>query len=475
MNAFCTRKIRNKPRLQLFKKIKACISRFLQILSGINKKQKSYFLGFILIILALFIVIKVITGIFNIISDFDPRNIALALGTELKKDKNGYVNIILLGDGGHNRAGADLMDTIIVASLDFKNKSISMLSVPRDYFVKSKKYGMLKINSFFVYNKNELGADKAYEIYPEVLGEMLNLDIKYYLRIDFNAFVEVVDSLGGITIDVKKEIYDPFYPNNADNGYTVFQIKPGVHIMDGETALKFARSRKTTSDFDRSARQQQILMAMREKALSGDVLSSPSTIKKLYQSVSNNINTNMSVREMLSIAAFAKNFNKDHLISKIIHDDYSREGGFLSVPDRTLYNEQYVLVPQNSMDIQRYANLIFNKREIFTNPAKIEVLNASSKSGIANITEGYLHNFGFNVTKTGNYLDEMGKTKKIDKSFISYNKEVTENGKTSTNFTSTVEALADFVQGNIVTNNKKDANQADISIVLGADHKLLIK
>lgn len=244
MSEFRTRRIRQKPPLKPFKKIKSGFAHSVKACSCVNKKQKSYFLGSILVLLSVFIVLKVTMGIFNTIKDFDPKDVLYAIDADLKKDLNGYSNFILLGDGGHERDGADLIDTIMVASIDYEDGSVSLLSIPRDYYVRSEQFSSSKINELYRNNKRELGEEGAYDLYRQVAGDIVNLNIQYYARIDFNAFVEVIDSLGGITVDVKESIYDPYYPNETDNGYTVFEIKAGLQEMNGETALKFVRSRK---------------------------------------------------------------------------------------------------------------------------------------------------------------------------------------------------------------------------------------
>jgi LCP family protein required for cell wall assembly len=478
MADFRTRRIRLKPPLKPFKKLKDGLIFCLSALSKTNKKQWSYALGFLSILIAIFIVIKVSVGIYAFIRDFNPKDMVFALGSDLKQDQNGYTNIALLGDGGHVRDGADLVDTIMVASIDFKDKSVSLLSVPRDFYVKSDKYGNAKINELYRDNKKQFGDVDTYLLYEEVLGDIANLDIQYYLRVDFSAFVDVIDSIGGITVDVKEPIYDPYYPNDTDDGYTVFEMDAGLQNMNGETALKFARSRKTTSDFDRAIRQQQVLMAIREKAMSGEVLSSPKTIGKLYNSVSSNINTNLTLREMIALASFGKDFDKNRVVNKILHDDPSREGGFLYTPERKYYNGQFVLVPDgdNYDLIHKYANLIFHNRDILMNPVKIEVLNATKQEGVAREVASQLNRYGFNIENIDNLLGKDGKKKLVEKSFIRYNSwDVSDDGTVTAHHRATLDALAQFINGEAIPNDeqKPEGVGADISIVLGSDYKLL--
>jgi len=480
MANFRTRRIRQKPPLKPLKIVKNGLLECTRCFSKMNKKHLSYLLGTALILVAVLIVIKVTTGIYHSIRDFDPKDMVFAMGSDLKQDQNGYTNIVLLGDGGHVRDGADLIDTIMVVSMDFNNKTVSLLSIPRDYYlryIENKDYAGRKINELYRDFKNELGEEEAYGAYQDVLSDIVNLDIHYYARFDFNAFVEVVDSLGGITVDVKEAIYDPYYPNETDDGYTVFEVDAGIQEMDGETALKFVRSRKTTSDFDRAARQQQVLMAVKDKVLSSDVLRSTKTIKRLYESIRSNLNTNMTLREMIAMSSFTKGFDQGRLASKVLHDDPSQDGGFLYTPERKYYNGQFVLVPDgNSLDyLHRYADLIFHQRDVLMNPVRIEVLNATKEPGIARTVTSFLGRFGFNIVNIDNLFDAEEERKYIEKSFIRYNHwEVDMEGNVIAKHQSTLDALEAFVKGEPIPSDEGEVTPADIdiSIILGADYEV---
>lgn len=480
MASFRTRKIRQKPPRKPLKKIKEGVVKGVRMITGISKRQRSYVLGGVLVFMASLIVYNVTMGIFKAIRNFNPKEAIFSMGTDLKKDEYGYTNLVLLGDGGHVRDGADLVDTIMVASIDFEGGSVSLMSFPRDYYLRyidHKEYSLRKINELYRDFKNDFDPEEeAYEVFQDVLGDLTNLEIHYFARVDFSAFVEVVDGLGGITVDVKNAISDPYYPNETDNGYTLFEVEKGLQEMDGETALKFARSRKTTSDFDRAARQQQVLMAIREKALSSEVLTSPSTIKKLYESISSNLNTNLSLREMIAMGSFAKDFDRSHMVMKVVHDNPSQDGGFLYTPERQYYNGQFVLVPDgNNLDyIHRYADLIFHYRDVLANPLNIEVLNATRQPGIASNAASILNRFGINVVNIDNLFDKEGERKYIEKSFIQYNHwEVDPEGIVIARDQSTLDALEMFVKGQpIPSEDPITDNGVDISIVMGADYEV---
>jgi len=476
--SFQTRQIRRRPRSKPFRKIKRGLNSFFNIALRASPKKKSYIIGTLLVFFAIFIVGKVMIGAYNFVSNFDAKSLIFAVGSDLKKDENGYTNILLLGDGGHVRDGADLIDTIMVASIDHEKKSLSMLSIPRDYYVAPSVGRPGKINEVYRNNHKNIGEEEAYELFEKVTGDIVGLDVQYYLRVDFNAFVEVVDSLGGITVNVENAIDDPYYPNETDNGYTTFKIDEGEQVMDGEIALKFVRSRKTTSDFDRAARQQQVLQSVREKALSKKILTNTKVLKNLYSAIENNIDTNISLREMISFARVAKDMNRENVVAKVLHDDPGQDGGFLYTPERKYYNDQFVLVPfgDDLELIHKYAKLIFHQRDAFYHPAKIEVLNATDIPGIARNAAYQLDRFGFDIVNLDNYKDFNGENKYLDKSKIVYNDwDENDDGAIFPKRQLTLNALKDYVKGDIARGDKAYAEQGiEISIVLGADYDVFL-
>jgi polyisoprenyl-teichoic acid--peptidoglycan teichoic acid transferase len=476
---FKTRRIRKKPKLKPLKIVKDVSIKTIDLFSSISPKTKSYILGGFLIVLSFFIVFKVMVFAYNSIKDFNPKEAVFAFGEDLKRDENGYTNILLLGDGGHVRDGADLIDTIIVASLDYEKKALSMLSIPRDFYVKSISFPG-KINEVYrnhkrTYNEDE---DRLYGLFKEVAGEIANLDIQYYARLNFNAFVEIVDSINGITVDVQKSIYDPYYPNETDDGYTIFKIEKGLQEMDGETALKFVRSRKTTSDFDRSARQQQVIAAVREKAISKEILTSPKSIKNIYNAVFSNINTDISLREIISLAEFADSLERDRLVTKVIHDDPGREGGFLYTPEREFYNGLFVLIPfgKGYELIHKYSDIIFKNREVLWNPPKINILNGTKKTGIARNFAYQLNRFGFNIGELDNYFDEKGDKKYIEETVMFYYEaDEDKEGNIIPKHKSTIEVLGNFINAIPIYEPKDEIDiNSDITIILGNNYKAFL-
>jgi LCP family protein required for cell wall assembly len=188
------------------------------------------------------------------------------------------LNILLIGadeqEGGHNT------DTLIVVSIDPVTKQVAMFSLPRDTInvpipagparnVWGRAYAN-KINSFFVNNRNRgdlwPGNDRTrgYNALKAVLGELYDLDIRYFVEVNFEGFKKVVDAMGGVTINVQMPVVDDRFPGSTGRTQRLY-IPSGIQHMDGEQALRYARSRNTSTDFDRGARQQRVLLSMREQ------------------------------------------------------------------------------------------------------------------------------------------------------------------------------------------------------------------
>jgi hypothetical protein len=214
-----------------------------------------------------------------------------------------------------------------------------------------------------------------------------------------------VDALGGIDLYVENDLVDPFYP--AEDGVHDFQpfaINAGPQHLDGDTALRFARSRKTTSDFDRAARQQQVIQSLKEKALSIGILTSPSRLKNLYGAFQTNFDTNLEWDEIVYLGKIAADFNRDNVNSWVLNDNPLTEGGFLYTPERELYQGAFVLIPyiEDSTDIHRFADLILSNPIAHDNELTYQILNGTGENGIATETMYYLGRFGFDVPRYGN-------------------------------------------------------------------------
>ncbi|MEK7145861.1 MAG: LCP family protein, partial [Patescibacteria group bacterium] len=173
------------------------------------------------------------------------------------------VDVLLLGTNGAHT------DTIMIASINEEKKKISLVSIPRDLYINGRR-----INEYYTY----YGVDQLNRMVETVSG----LEMDYYAKVDLEGFKQVVDILGGLDITVTKALYDGLYPNGK-GGYESYSIEPGNYHMDGEEALKYSRSRHSTSDFDRASRQQIVVKAIKDKTLQLDLVMDLKEITKLFQ------------------------------------------------------------------------------------------------------------------------------------------------------------------------------------------------
>ncbi|MFA5792604.1 MAG: LCP family protein [Candidatus Gracilibacteria bacterium] len=379
-----------------------------------NKAQTWVKSHIFLSIVALILGVLTLRGVVGAIRTGEPlsvkRIIISAVGNGLETDAYGHTNILLIGVGGEGHDGANLTDTMIVASIDSADDTVSMLSIPRDIYVENEKVGWgTRINGIYEYvlDQNDDPIEAEAELEKEI-EKILKVDIHYYAKIDFKGFTEIVDAMDGITVDVKDSIADLSYP--ADDGsatfYEPFYLSAGAQILDGETALKYARSRHTTSDFDRASRQQQVLSAIKEKALSLGMLSSPSKIKDLYFAIANNFQTNLSLSEILALAGEAKDIDLEGINSAVLNDLAYEMAGFLYTPPRE-EGDPFYLKPYagDFSEVQTFAQLFFYHPEIYKAQIKIEVLNGTKEASLAGLTKMYLVRNGFNVVDFGNALN----------------------------------------------------------------------
>lgn len=188
------------------------------------------------------------------------------------------LNILLIGSdeqgGGHNT------DTLITVSIDPVTKQVAMFSLPRDTVdvpippgpartVWGRSYAN-KINAFFVNNRRRAdlwpGNDRTrgYNGLKAVIGELYDLDIRYFVEVNFEGFKQVVDAVGGVTINVQVPVVDDAFPGSTGRAQRLY-IPSGLQHMDGEQALRYARSRHTSTDFDRGARQQRVLLSLQQQ------------------------------------------------------------------------------------------------------------------------------------------------------------------------------------------------------------------
>ncbi len=236
--------------------------------------------------------------------------------------KTERTNILLMGiDRRPGQPFVSRTDSMMIVSIDPQNERISMLSLPRDLYVIIPGRGRDRINTAFVYGSAGNNPANGAALAMSTVEYNLGVHIDHYVLVDFAAFINGINALGGIDIYVPVTINDTMFPD-MNYGYDPFYIEAGQRHMDGETALKYARTRYTDSDFGRAGRQQQILLAARQKALSlgvGEMIRRAPTI---YRQVEQGVRTDLSLQELISLAQIAAEVPRESIQNEVLDQRY---------------------------------------------------------------------------------------------------------------------------------------------------------
>lgn len=261
--------------------------------------------------------------------------------------RNNSLNILVLGVSGGERAGSDLTDTIILANINFEKGKVSLFSIPRDLWIDPLK---TKINAVFHYGGFQMAEDEVEKI--------TGIDPNFSLLLDFKGFKKAIDLVGGIDVEVENTFDDYKYPIEDENGIPVSEgelyehvhFEKGIQTMDGEIALKYARSRNSTDETEggddaRSKRQQKTIIAFKDKALRFQTLMNMDNLKGFLSIAQEHTVVNLSSEEILSLlksllkALKIKSFSAYSLVSDF-------EGKAILVNPPTSKYGQWVLEPR---------------------------------------------------------------------------------------------------------------------------------
>lgn len=232
------------------------------------------------------------------------------------------VNILLLGiDRRPGEAFVSRTDSMMIISIDPQADTATVLSVPRDLYVEIPGYGQERINTALVYGARDGDYLDGAALAMQTVYSNLGIPIDHFVLVDFNAFVRIIDILEGVDIQVPYDIDDPSYPD-MDYGFDPLYIPAGLQHFDGQTALKYARTRHADSDFNRAYRQQQVLFAARSKmlqlGLGKMLLNGPS----LYREVESGIRTDLSLEQILRLAKTVGDIPSENIRSEVLDQDY---------------------------------------------------------------------------------------------------------------------------------------------------------
>lgn len=322
------------------------------------------------------------------------------------------ITVLVLGiDERAQETGPWRTDTMMVLTIDPVSKKAGVLSIPRDLWVPIPGYSDGRINTAHflgdLYGYTGGGPMLARETVEYNLG----VPIDYHVRINFQGFVSVVDMIGGVDVYVEETINDPLYPD-YHYGYDPLYIEAGWHHFDGEMALKYARTRHGSSDFDRSHRQQQVLSAILEKVTSVNLL--PDLAKngpEIYRLLEASIQTDMALDQMMALANLATQVDRSQIRYGVVDHTCTQpwvtpEGAQVLVPlrDRLREVRDYVFAVDLPTPVPNQAPSQPTPVAMTPTPevATVSVLNGTTRPGLAGETADYFNLNGIETANVGN-------------------------------------------------------------------------
>lgn len=343
--------------------------------------------------------------------------------SELRND-NGRVNVLVAGnsadDLGHG--GAELTDSIMVLSVNTKNNTALMLSIPRDLWVAKPEGGHGKINSVF--------PESGMEGLETVVEDATGLDIHYNALVNYTAFKDLVNAVGGITISIQSEdprgIYDSSLDWTTRRCCALAKYPNGPVKLDGKQALNLARARGEgygsygfpQADFNRTENQRQMLIAIKDKASSPAVVANPLKISNLVEAVGSNVRTDLQIGEMQSLYYYMKKIDNAKIDSYNINTLKGDKVTMLA--SYTSPEGQSALIPAAGLDdfseIAAQIKKVFTAGPLVKENAGIVILNGTDSLGLAKQEKLKLFNQGADVLVVGDAPANQPKTTIIDNS-----------------------------------------------------------
>lgn len=343
-------------------------------------------------------------GNLPVISDI--RRLAWGAATNDAAAADGELTFLLLGIGGEGHAGSLLTDTMLIAKVDLEENRIGIVSIPRDMAYPMGGGKFMKINAVHAYAEQNAPGNGARDT-ADALEELLSTHIDHVIRVDFRGFVTLVDAVGGIDVNVERAFTDVEYPTEDDKWQTV-RFEAGEQHMNGETALKYVRSRHGNNgeggDFARNKRQQIAMLALKEKLLSAGTFTNPQRLLKLYEAVAQNVQTDLSPWDILKLAPLAQDFSTEHITLTVLTDDENGvlrpaniDGAFMLFPKEEDWSEIRDIVKD---PFRTTEERVTDNRP--AQPVTVEVRNGTYATGFAGTVSDKLKALGYEVIGVGN-------------------------------------------------------------------------
>ena len=307
-------------------------------------------------------------------------------GSGVGKDR---INILVMGLDRRPREGQSpsRSDTMFVLTVDPQTKTAGILGIPRDLYVDIPDgdggYFEDRINTALVFGEVNDYKGGGQQLAIDTVEHNLGVKIGHYVIIDFEGFKEVIDALGGIDVDVPTYVSDPTYSwTELPGDYDPQEFEPGLQHMDGETALAYARIRQNSDDLDRIQRQQRIIFAVMDKALSLNVLRNALELWNKYKDA---IDTDINDIQLAGFAKLAADISPEKISALSL--------GPATTPWMTPQGAS-VLLP-SAEGIERIVQALFSDQQLLEEQAVVEVQNGTGEVGMADSTVKLLTNLGF--------------------------------------------------------------------------------
>lgn len=300
------------------------------------------------------------------------------------------INVVLMGlDQRPEERTAGIptrTDTMILMSIDPVNKNAAMISFPRDLWLQIPGLGDERINAAYRFGELRGGAGAGPAMVSRTLEQNFGIPAPYYATVDFGGFQDVVNTLGGIAIDVPRPVKDDEYPTE-DYGLERVYFAPGPQLMDGTTALRYARTRHADSDFSRMARQQQVMLAMRDRALRLNMLA---RLPALLDQGARTVQTNLTPTELLGLAKLANEVDTSALGTLVVDNQ-------LITPQPGL-GGAVLLIPKRE-EIKRAIQRTFADPRLTREAGRVEVVSSAARAQVAQQVADKLASEGIQVSR----------------------------------------------------------------------------
>lgn len=290
---------------------------------------------------------------------------------ELPQIEPERLDILILGIRGIGKEfGGLLTDTLLLLSLDKKTSKAAMISIPRDLYITLPYNGEVKINEVYALGFDKGGEKLALNLVKTVVSQINGVYVDAVVRVDFEGFKKLVDVMGGVDIYLPQ----PFIETEQWKGAGGFSLPRGWNHLDGEKALFFVRSRFATSDFDRARRQQEVVLALKQKIIDLGILSNPARIYRILDIIGNHVKTDFA-------------FNVSEAITLANSIDYRNVKRLVLTTQNYLYhstapNGAYILLPkdQTFKEMQRAIKHIFTDNPLNPLPSEITIKKVDEKT-----------------------------------------------------------------------------------------------